>query len=134
MKYHLTMFVKFMVTKTVIFCYRNKPHIFKAIALNYKLLLLYFIPSLLYCFYNNLAFINLQHYDPTSYYILLQFRVVLTALLFQVRYDNKYINKTFKLIFKACIIYKHYFVFSFYSKRNSHSYNGYHLQFSLLGV
>ncbi|KAL0880940.1 hypothetical protein ABMA27_002104 [Loxostege sticticalis] len=70
----------------------NKPHIFKAIALNYKLLLLYFIPSLLYCFYNNLAFINLQHYDPTSYYILLQFRVVLTALLFQFLFKK---NLTF---------------------------------------
>uniref|UniRef100_A0A2A4IVJ6 CMP-sialic acid transporter n=1 Tax=Heliothis virescens TaxID=7102 RepID=A0A2A4IVJ6_HELVI len=67
----------------------NKPHIFRAIAINYKLLLLYFIPSLLYCFYNNLAFINLSHYDPTSYYILLQFRVVLTALLFQFLFKKK---------------------------------------------
>lgn len=67
----------------------NKPHIVKAIAINYKLLLLYFIPSLLYCFYNNLAFINLSHYDPTSYYILLQFRVVLTALLFQFLFKKK---------------------------------------------
>lgn len=67
----------------------NKPHIFKAIALNYKLLLLYFVPSLLYCFYNNLAFINLSHYDPTSYYVLLQFRVVLTAILFQCLFKKK---------------------------------------------
>ncbi|KPI92815.1 PREDICTED: CMP-sialic acid transporter 1 [Papilio xuthus] len=67
----------------------NKPHIFKAIVINYNLLLLYFIPSLLYCFYNNLAFINLSHYDPTSYYILLQFRVVLTALLFQFLFNKK---------------------------------------------
>ncbi|CAH0581366.1 unnamed protein product [Chrysodeixis includens] len=69
--------------------YINKPHIFRAICMNYKLLLLYFIPSLLYCFYNNLAFINLSHYDPTSYYILLQFRVVLTALLFQFLFKKK---------------------------------------------
>ncbi|XP_026732942.1 UDP-galactose transporter senju isoform X2 [Trichoplusia ni] len=67
----------------------NKPNIFRAICMNYKLLLLYFIPSLLYCFYNNLAFINLSHYDPTSYYILLQFRVVLTALLFQFLFKKK---------------------------------------------
>ncbi|CAG4986673.1 unnamed protein product [Parnassius apollo] len=70
----------------------NKPHIFKAIAINYNLLLLYFIPSLLYCFYNNLAFINLSHYDPTSYYILLQFRVVLTAILFQFLFSKKLTN------------------------------------------
>ncbi|CAG9785659.1 unnamed protein product [Diatraea saccharalis] len=67
----------------------NKPHIFKAIAINYNLLLLYFVPSLLYCFYNNLAFINLSHYDPTSYYVLLQFRVVLTAILFQYLFKKK---------------------------------------------
>ncbi|CAK1600959.1 unnamed protein product [Parnassius mnemosyne] len=70
----------------------NKPHLFKAIAINYNLLLLYFIPSLLYCFYNNLAFINLSHYDPTSYYILLQFRVVLTAFLFQFLFSKKLTN------------------------------------------
>ncbi|KAM3964184.1 UDP-galactose transporter senju [Aphomia sociella] len=80
-----------LVASAVLYSYRreNKPHIFKAVAINYKLLLLYFIPSLLYCFYNNLAFINLSHYDPTSYYILLQFRVVLTALLFQFLFQKK---------------------------------------------
>lgn len=67
----------------------NKPHLIKALFINYRLLLLYFIPSLLYCFYNNLAFINLSHYDPTSYYILLQFRVVLTAFLFQFLFKKK---------------------------------------------
>ncbi|CAK1540564.1 unnamed protein product [Leptosia nina] len=67
----------------------DKPHIFKAIVINYNLLLQYFIPSLLYCFYNNLAFINLSHYDPTSYYILLQFRVVLTAFIFQFLFKKK---------------------------------------------
>ncbi|RVE55125.1 hypothetical protein evm_000023 [Chilo suppressalis] len=67
----------------------NKPHVLKAIVINYKLLLLYFVPSLLYCFYNNLAFINLSHYDPTSYYVLLQFRVVLTAILFQYLFKKK---------------------------------------------
>ncbi|XP_034826776.1 UDP-galactose transporter senju [Maniola hyperantus] len=68
---------------------KNKPNIFRAVVINYKLALYYFIPSLLYCFYNNLAFINLSHYDPTSYYILLQFRVVLTALIFQVLFKKK---------------------------------------------
>ncbi|XP_049867900.1 UDP-galactose transporter senju [Pectinophora gossypiella] len=74
-----------LIASATLYSYRReqKPHICKAIVINYKLLLLYFIPSLLYCFYNNLAFVNLSHYDPTSYYILLQFRVVLTALLFQ---------------------------------------------------
>ncbi|CAH0702386.1 unnamed protein product [Spodoptera exigua] len=80
-----------LVASAFLYTYKkeNKPHLFKAIVMNYELLLMYFIPSLLYCFYNNLAFINLSHYDPTSYYILLQFRVVLTALLFQFLFKKK---------------------------------------------
>ncbi|KAI8422209.1 hypothetical protein MSG28_006108 [Choristoneura fumiferana] len=80
-----------LVASATLYSFRrnDKPHIFKAVAINFKLLLLYFIPSLLYCFYNNLAFVNLSHYDPTSYYILLQFRVVLTALLFQCLFKKK---------------------------------------------
>lgn len=42
------------------------------------------IPALLYCLYNNLAFVNLAIFDPTTYYILLQLRVVLTGIIFQV--------------------------------------------------
>ena len=47
-------------------------------------LLLYIVPSFMYCLYNNLAFVNLANYDPTTYYLLLQFRVVVTGVIFQV--------------------------------------------------
>ena len=46
--------------------------------------LLYFVPAGLYCVYNNLGFVNLQHFDPTTYFLLLQFRVVVTGVIFQV--------------------------------------------------
>lgn len=49
-----------------------------------SVLKLYFVPALLYCFYNNLAFLNLSTFDPTTYYLLLQLRVVITGILFQV--------------------------------------------------
>jgi hypothetical protein len=45
----------------------------------------YMIPALLYCLYNNLAFTNLKAYGPTSYWLLLQFRVVTTGIVYQVR-------------------------------------------------
>ncbi len=44
----------------------------------------YMIPALLYCLYNNLAFVNLKAYGPTSYWLLLQFRVVTTGVVYQV--------------------------------------------------
>lgn len=49
-----------------------------------RLLKFYMVPSFLYCVYNNLAFVNLLKFDPTTYYLLLQFRVVITGLIFQV--------------------------------------------------
>lgn len=45
---------------------------------------MYLIPACLYCIYNNLAFVNLSKFDPTTYFLLLQFRVVVTGVLFQV--------------------------------------------------
>ncbi|XP_014671980.1 PREDICTED: LOW QUALITY PROTEIN: CMP-sialic acid transporter 1-like [Priapulus caudatus] len=50
---------------------------------NTKVLCLYFVPAFLYCLYNNLQFVNLAEYDPTTYYLLLQFRVVVTGVVFQ---------------------------------------------------
>lgn len=49
-----------------------------------NVLLLYLVPAGLYCLYNNLAFLNLSVFDPTTYYLLLQLRVVITGILFQI--------------------------------------------------
>lgn len=50
---------------------------------NPKLFLLYFVPSGLYCVYNNLAFVSLVNFDPTTYYILLQLRMVVTGVMYE---------------------------------------------------
>lgn len=59
----------------------------------FRILLLYFVPALLYCIYNNLAFVNLSAFDPTTYYLLLQFRVVLTGLVFQLLFSQRLSRK-----------------------------------------
>jgi UDP-sugar transporter A1/2/3 len=65
----------------------------------------YMIPSFFYCLYNNLTFINLSSYDPTTYYLLLQFRVVITGFTFQVFNFNclemflEIINFSIKIVF-----------------------------------
>lgn len=56
---------------------------------NRTVLLFYFVPAGLYCLYNNLQFVNLAAYDPTTYYLLLQFRVVVTGVVFQVIFQKK---------------------------------------------
>lgn len=61
------------------------------IILNFYFLvfLKYFIPSFLYCLYNNLTFVNLSSYDPTTYFLLLQFRVVVTGIVFQILFSKR---------------------------------------------
>lgn len=50
---------------------------------------LYMIPAFLYCLYNNLAYINLANFDPTTYFILLQFRNVITGVFYQILFKKQ---------------------------------------------
>ncbi|KAG9509365.1 UDP-galactose transporter senju, partial [Fragariocoptes setiger] len=56
---------------------------------NRKLAFLYFLPSLLYCLYNNLTFVGYQAFDPTSYNCIMQFRIVLTAIIYQTLFNRR---------------------------------------------
>jgi len=47
------------------------------------MLLYYLVPSVLYAIYNNLSFLSLARFDPTTYFLLLQFRVVVTGVIYQ---------------------------------------------------
>lgn len=72
---------------------------------NKHLLLLYFIPSFLYCIYNNLTFKNLSTFDPTTYYLLLQFRVVITGVLFQVGFnEHTHTHKSYFNLFNTVLV------------------------------
>ena len=48
-----------------------------------NLLFYYLVPAVLYCIYNNLLYVSLAGFDPASYYVLMQFRMVITGVLFQ---------------------------------------------------
>ncbi|KXJ17474.1 UDP-galactose transporter senju [Exaiptasia diaphana] len=65
------------------------PELFGLIREHVKVLVLYMIPAFLYCLYNNLAFVNLSAYDPTTYFLLLQFRVVVTGVIFQILFSKQ---------------------------------------------
>jgi len=47
------------------------------------LLCKYSVPALLYCIYNNLVYSNLSAFDPGTYNVLQQTRIVMTGLLYQ---------------------------------------------------
>lgn len=67
----------------------NKKSWIQLVKENKSLFLYYMIPSFLYSVYNNLTFTNLKTFDPATYYLLLQFRVVVTAITFQVLFDKR---------------------------------------------
>ncbi|KAK7487016.1 hypothetical protein BaRGS_00021686 [Batillaria attramentaria] len=66
---------------------------------NRKVLMLYLVPAALYCLYNNLQFVNLANYDPTTYFLLLQFRVVVTGVVFQFLFKKKLSRKQWASVF-----------------------------------
>lgn len=74
----------------------NCRHTFKSLITNIikgsNVLALYLVPAFLYCLYNNLAFHNLSVFDPTTYFLLLQLRVVITGILFQIIF-KKYLSR-----------------------------------------
>ncbi|EGZ23699.1 hypothetical protein PHYSODRAFT_310936 [Phytophthora sojae] len=54
-----------------------------------NLLLLYFIPSGLYVVYDVLSYVNLRAFDAATYFLLLQFRLVVTGILHQMMFSKK---------------------------------------------
>ncbi|XP_031848236.1 LOW QUALITY PROTEIN: UDP-galactose transporter senju [Nomia melanderi] len=89
-----------LIASIILYCKDNSiKSLCQEITGNKGVLLLYMIPAFLYCLYNNLAFINLAAFDPTTYYLLLQFRVVMTGIIFQVVFNKKLsIKQWFSLI------------------------------------
>ena len=59
---------------------------------NQQLFVLYFVPASLYALYNNLTFYALSRFDPASYFVLMQFKIVVTAAL-AVAFLNKKVER-----------------------------------------
>ncbi|TMW49870.1 hypothetical protein DOY81_005051 [Sarcophaga bullata] len=88
----LTEVLKLIVSATLYCRENNFTSLIKDVRKDSKVMMLYFVPAFLYCLYNNLAFVNLSTFDPTTYYLLLQLRVVITGILFQIIF-KKYLSQ-----------------------------------------
>ncbi|XP_073826636.1 UDP-galactose transporter senju-like [Musca autumnalis] len=88
----LTEVLKLLVSASLYLKDHNFTSLVKDVRKDSNVMLLYFVPALLYCLYNNLAFVNLSTFDPTTYYLLLQLRVVITGILFQIIF-KKYLSQ-----------------------------------------
>ncbi|XP_039438518.1 UDP-galactose transporter senju [Culex pipiens pallens] len=91
-----------LVISTLLYCRENSFHsLVSRVVEGRQVLALYFVPAFLYCLYNNLAFVNLSTFDPTTYYLLLQLRVVITGVLFQIIFKKSLSRKQW---FSLCLL------------------------------
>eukprot|EP00667_Euglena_gracilis_P018050 EG_transcript_19117 len=56
---------------------------------NRGLFLRYTLPAIAYVLYDNLTFVNLTFFDPVTYSILMQIRLVVTGLMWSVMFSKK---------------------------------------------
>jgi len=54
----------------------------------WRLLLKYTVPAGLYAVYNNLMYINLTNFDPGTYTLMMQLRILFTGLLYQALFSR----------------------------------------------
>lgn len=85
----LTECVKLIIATAIYLCSNTCRSLVYELVSNPRLFALYFIPSGLYCLYNNLAFVSLVNYDPTTYYIMLQLRMVVTGVMYEVVFKRR---------------------------------------------
>lgn len=85
----LTECTKLVIAVSIYLAENSTKNLFKEVLTNQRLFLLYFIPAAFYCLYNNLAFVSLVNYDPTTYYILLQLRMVVTGIIYQIVFKRR---------------------------------------------
>ena len=85
----LTECTKLVIAISIYLAENSTKNLLKEVLANQKLFLLYFIPAALYCLYNNLAFVSLVNFDPTTYYILLQLRMVVTGVIYQIVFKRR---------------------------------------------
>ncbi|XP_067623062.1 UDP-galactose transporter senju [Eurosta solidaginis] len=87
----LTEVLKLLVSTSLYCREKSLKNLVRDVRKDSNVMMLYFVPAFLYCLYNNLAFVNLSTFDPTTYYLLLQLRVVITGVLFQIIF-KKYLT------------------------------------------
>jgi len=86
----LTELIKLVMAVTLYVMYDGSlQQMMQAVRESLPLLLKYCIPALLYCVYNNLVYVNLAAFDPGTYNVLMQVRLVMTGVLYQALFAKR---------------------------------------------
>lgn len=79
----------------------------KSIRQNLPCLALYAFPAVMYAVYDVLGYVNIRKFGAAKYYVLVEFRMVLTAFAYQVIFQKKlgrYKWISVLLVFTGCIV------------------------------
>jgi len=85
----LTEGLKLLLSSGVYLRDKTATSLVEEVVRNRQVLLLYFVPATLYCLYNNLSFLSLSYFDPTSYFMFMQTRLLLTGLIYQILFSKR---------------------------------------------
>jgi UDP-sugar transporter A1/2/3 len=86
----LTELIKLAMATTSYTCYDGTAaQMWEATSTNIPLFCKYTVPAMLYCVYNNLVYTNLSVFDPGTYNVLAQSRLILTGLLWQWLFSKR---------------------------------------------
>jgi len=89
----LTESVKLVLSSAVYVKDKTAASLGEGILKNKKVLGLYFVPAALYCLYNNLSFVSLSYFNPTTYFMFMQTRLLLTGLIYQILFSKSLSSK-----------------------------------------
>eukprot|EP00092_Neocalanus_flemingeri_P062153 GFUD01074928.1.p1 GENE.GFUD01074928.1~~GFUD01074928.1.p1 ORF type:complete len:343 (+),score=63.91 GFUD01074928.1:266-1294(+) len=89
----LTEMLKLVFSSIVYFKDSSVRSLFEGVYKYRWILLLYLVPATLYCLYNNLSFLSLAYFDPTTYFMFMQIRLLLTGLIYQILFKKSLSSK-----------------------------------------
>mmetsp|Transcript_10483 Transcript_10483/g.22610 ORF Transcript_10483/g.22610 Transcript_10483/m.22610 type:complete len:375 (+) Transcript_10483:191-1315(+) len=85
----------------------NNTTLFQTIQEHRQIFVLYMIPAALYSVYNILSYVNLRQFDPSTYFLLLNSRLVVTGLIRQVMFREKLFRHQWMalvIIMAGCVV------------------------------
>merc|ERR1719309_1664089 len=85
--------MKLMFSSIIYFKDASVRSLFEGVCKYRWVLLLYLVPATLYCLYNNLSFLSLSYFNPTTYFMFMQIRLLLTGVIYQILFKKSLSSK-----------------------------------------
>jgi len=104
----LTEMMKLVFSSIIYFKDASVRSLFEGVYKYRWVLLLYLVPATLYCLYNNLSFLSLAYFDPTTYFMFMQIRLLLTGLIYQILFKKTLSGKqwfSLALLTVGCMVH-----------------------------